>query len=93
MEEIAEVYGGTVSPLQSWHVFKRILTVHPLGGCNLSDTAETGVVSPQGEVHGYPGLFVADGSVIPTSIGFHPVMTISAVSEHIAEAVVNSYTN
>jgi len=91
MEEVAEVYGGTVSPLQTWHLFKRILTVHPLGGCHLSQSAEQGVVSEQGEVHGYPGLFVADGSVIPTSIGFHPVMTISAVSEHIAEAVVKSY--
>jgi GMC oxidoreductase len=52
---------------------------------------ERGVVSPRGEVHGYPGLFVADGSVIPTSIGFHLVMIISAVSEHIAEAVVESF--
>jgi hypothetical protein len=29
--------------------------------------------------------------VIPAAIGFHPVMTISAVSEYVAEAVVNSY--
>ena len=44
-----------------------------------------------GKVHGYPGLFVADGSVVPTSIGFHPAMTISALSEYIAEAVIDSY--
>lgn len=91
MEDVGDVFGGTVSPLQTWHVFKRILTVHPLGGCHLSSSPDIGVVSVDGEVHGYPGLFVADGSVIPTAIGFHPVMTISAVSEHIAEAVVNSY--
>jgi cholesterol oxidase len=34
---------------------------------------------------------VADGSVIPTSIGFHPVMTISALSERIADAAVSSF--
>jgi cholesterol oxidase len=91
MREIAEIYGGTFAPIVSWTVFKRIITVHSLGGCHLSDSPETGVVSPRGEVHGYPRLFVADGSVVPTAIGFHPAMTIAALSEHIAEAVVASY--
>ena len=91
MQEISDIYGGTYAPLISWNIFRRIITVHSLGGCHLSDSPDTGVVSTEGEVHGYPGLFVADGSVIPTSIGFHPVMTISAVSERIAEAVVNSF--
>jgi cholesterol oxidase len=91
MREVSEIYGGTYAPLISWNIFRRITTVHSLGGCHLSDSPDTGVVSTEGEVHGYPGLFVADGSVIPTSIGFHPVMTISAVSERIAEAVVNSF--
>jgi cholesterol oxidase len=91
MREVSDIYGGTYAPLISWNIFRRITTVHSLGGCHLSDSPETGVVSPEGEVHNYPGLFVADGSVIPTSIGFHPVMTISAVSERIAETVVNSF--
>jgi len=91
MQAISEVYGGTFAPILTWNLFKRIITVHSLGGCHLSAAPHSGVVSPHGEVHRYPGLFIADGSVIPTAIGFHPVMTISAVSEHIAEAVVNSY--
>jgi cholesterol oxidase len=91
MQELADVYGGTFAPLMTWNIFNRIVTVHSLGGCHLSDSPQSGVVSTHGEVHGYPGLFVADGSVIPSSLGFHPVMTISAVSERIAEAVVSSY--
>ena len=91
MEEMGEAYGGTFAPLVTWNVFKRIITVHPLGGCHLSESRETGVVSPEGEAHGYRGLYVADGSVIPTSIGFHPAMTISAVVERTAEAVVASF--
>ena len=91
MQEVSDIYGGTFSPLITWNIFRRITTVHSLGGCVLSDSPKTGVVSPEGQVHGYPGLFVADGSVIPTSIGFHPVMTISAVSERIAEAIVNGF--
>jgi cholesterol oxidase len=91
MTEIGEAYGGTFAPLVTWSAFRRIITVHPLGGCRLSDSPEGGVVSPEGGVHGYPGLFVADGSVIPSSIGFHPVMTISALAERTAEAAVASF--
>jgi cholesterol oxidase len=91
MREVTAHYGGTFGPVVTWALFRRILTVHSLGGCRLSESPEEGVVSPSGEVHRYPGLYVADGSVIPTAIGFHPVMTISAVAEHIAEAIVAGY--
>jgi cholesterol oxidase len=90
MREMSDAYGGTFAPILTWQVFRRIITVHSLGGCHLSDSPQSGVVSPHGEVYGYPGLYVADGSVIPTAIGFHPVMTISAVSEYISDAVVAS---
>ncbi len=91
MRKIAAAYGGTFETFVTWQVFRRILSVHPLGGRRLSDSSGEGVVSPEGQVHGYPGLFVADRSVIPTAIGFHPAMTISAVAERIAAAVVASY--
>jgi cholesterol oxidase len=91
MQQVGQIYGGTFAPLITWSVFRKIITVHSLGGCNLSESPTKGVVSPFGEVHGYPGLFVADGSVIPTSIGFPPAMTISAISEHIADSVIGSY--
>jgi cholesterol oxidase len=90
MNDVALKLGGTFAPLALWSAFERLLTVHSLGGCRLADSPEDGVVSQRGEVFGYPGLFVADGSVIPTSIGFHPAMTISAVCERIAERVVAS---
>jgi cholesterol oxidase len=87
MQAVADNYGGTFAPLVSWNLFRRIVTVHSLGGCRLSTDPSQGVVSTLGEVHGYRGLFVADGSVIPTSIGFHPCMTIAANAERIAEAI------
>jgi len=90
MAELVQEYGGSFAPLVSWLLFRRITTVHSLGGAHLSDSPSQGVVSPHGEVHGYPGLFVADGSVVPTSIGFHPVMTISALAERTAEHIAAS---
>ncbi len=90
MNDVAADLGGTFAPLALWSAFERLLTVHSLGGCRVGERADTGVVSERGEVFGYPRLFVADGSVIPTSIGFHPAMTIAAVSERIAERVAAS---
>jgi cholesterol oxidase len=91
MKTLAEHYGGTYGNLATWDLFARPLTVHNLGGCALSTSPDDGVVGIDGMVHGHPGLFVADGSVIPTAIGSHPVMTISAIAEWIAERVVASY--
>ncbi|MBL4659958.1 MAG: GMC family oxidoreductase [Alcanivoracaceae bacterium] len=62
----------------------KMIAVHPLGGCVMADNAENGVVACNGEVFGHPGLYVADGSVIPTSLGPNPSLTISAISEYFA---------
>lgn len=91
MRSLAHQYGGTYANLPTWDLFRRILTVHNLGGCALSSSPDQGVVGIDGQVHGHDGLYVSDGSVIPTAIGSHPVMTISAVSEWIAERVVASF--
>ncbi len=71
---------------------------HPLGGCPMGDSAATGAVDEFGRVYRvnasgsgtsvYPGLYVADGSVIPTSLGVNPSLTISAVAVRIAEQMV-----
>jgi cholesterol oxidase len=91
MREVAGLYGGRFAEIFTWSAFGRPFSVHPLGGCALSESPRDGVVSVDGEAHGHPGLFVADGSVVPTSIGFHPAMTIAGLSERIADAAVASF--
>ena len=88
MKELAEKLGGNYAPHPIWNLFGRMLSVHHLGGCAISSGIDKGVVDINGQVHRYPGLFVADGSIIPTAIGSHPVMTISALAEWIAERIV-----
>ena len=43
-----------------------------------------------GEPMVHHGLYVADGSVIPTALGVNPYMSIGAVSERIANHIVNN---
>jgi cholesterol oxidase len=58
-----------------------LFTVHPLGGCSIGSDPEKGFTDHRGEVFGYPGLFVADGSLYPCSPGIAPSMTIAALAE------------
>jgi cholesterol oxidase len=71
-----------------WY-FRRVVTVHPLGGCPMADVPANGAVSASdGEVFGHPGLHVADGSVMPSAIGPNPSLTIAAVSNRFADEIL-----
>jgi choline dehydrogenase-like flavoprotein len=61
---------------------------HPLGGCRMAESPDLGVTDDTGAVYGYEGLFCIDSSIIPTSLGVNPSLTIAAVSERAADALV-----
>ena len=63
---------------------KGLITAHPLGGCVMADSREKGVVNPQGEVYGVPGLFVSDGAIVPSAVVVNPSYTITALAERVA---------
>ena len=74
-----------------WPPMHHNITVHALGGCIIGDTPQTGVISAAqenlGQVFGYSGLYVADGSIVPSAVGANPTATIAALSEMIAERI------
>lgn len=91
----ARALGGTfvTNPLWSITPTKNLLTAHPLGGCPLGDDYLHGAVDEFGRVFAgdgsvHDGLFVADGSLISTALGVNPFLTISALSERIADRMV-----
>ena len=83
---LTEVTGGKLNPNPAWEVFRSLMTLHPLGGCKMGVTAETGVVNHLGHVFNYPNLYVVDGAILP-SIGRNPSHTIAALAERIAAHV------
>ena len=42
-----------------------MITVHPLGGAPMGRHVAEGVCDEYGEVFGFPGLYVLDGSLLP----------------------------
>lgn len=94
--------GGTLIPNPGWQLLPKdtqyllnnktgsLLTVHPLGGCTMGDSASVGVVDQYGQCFVYPSdsnptqtatdnLIVLDGAIIPSAIATNPALTISAV--------------
>ena len=103
-EKLANAHGGRYKRLKAFG--DNLVTVHPLGGCGMSDVPTEGAVNHLGQVFDYQnggyldadtgelavhrGLYVSDGSVIPTALGVNPYMTIGAISERIANHIVNN---
>jgi cholesterol oxidase len=83
--ELSKVTGGVPRVPPTWTLLKNLVTPHPLGGCNMADSPHRGVVDHTGEVFNYPGLYVADGAVVPRAIGINPSKTIAALAERMAE--------
>ena len=58
-----------------------LFSAHPLGTARMGTDPKKSVVGPTMEMHDYPGIYIADGSTIPTALGVNPMVTIlSSVS-------------
>ena len=86
---LSKATGGHAIVPPTWSLFQELITPHPLGGCNLGNTACDGVVDHRGEVFGYQNLYVADGAIIPTALGVNPSRTIGALAERIAAIIIS----
>jgi choline dehydrogenase-like flavoprotein len=64
---------------------------HPLGSAKMSRTPEGGVVKPTGETWAVENLFVADGSVLPTSIGVNSQVPVMSISMMLARGMADDF--
>lgn len=85
-QEVMERYAGKINGIPQNILlevfFDRPTTAHILGGCPMSESAETGLVDENLRVHGYPDFYITDGSVIQGNIGVNPSLTITAMAEY-----------
>ena len=61
-----------------------VLSAHVNGTCRIGTDPATSGCTPDGERHGVPGLYVADGSLLPTAPGVNPQETIMALATVVA---------
>jgi cholesterol oxidase len=79
--EIAHELGAEFRDNPMWYE-DRVITVHSLGGCRMGRSEHEGVVDPYGRVFGHPG------SVMPGPVGANPSLTIAALADRFADAIL-----
>ncbi|WP_204765918.1 FAD-dependent oxidoreductase [Lentzea nigeriaca] len=77
---------GTIYRTDLFGVYKTWgdhLTYHPLGGAVLNKATDN-----YGRLHGYTGLYVMDGALIPGLTTVNPFVTITALAERNIEKII-----
>jgi choline dehydrogenase-like flavoprotein len=65
-----------------------IASTHPQSTCRMGGDPRRSVVNTFGELHGVRGIFVADMSVFPTSLGAPPQITTAALADRTARHIL-----
>lgn len=90
LTDLSEASGAVYIPNPPWnnHLNSRLMTFQPLGGCAMAEDASEGVTNHRGQVFAdkqgsdiHVGLYVADGALMPMSLGSNPLLTITALAE------------
>ena len=80
--EIAALRGMKVRPGDF-----EVTAYHPLGTCRIGVDPKTSVLGHDHQTHEVAGLYVTDGSAVPTALGVNPQMTIMAMALKAAEGI------
>jgi choline dehydrogenase-like flavoprotein len=67
----------------------RLEAFHPMGTARMDANPARGVVRTDGGLYGASALYVADGSILPSSIGVNPMMTIIAMASRVAHQMAD----
>ncbi len=89
--------GGTAMTTYMDAIFDIPTTAHILGGAYMGSDEQSGVIDENFEIFNYPGLYVIDGSAVPSNLGVNPSLTITALAEYamsrFPEHSVSDHTN
>ncbi|MEU7226400.1 GMC oxidoreductase [Streptomyces chrestomyceticus] len=83
MRRLADAMGTGFLDNPVWW-WRRVVTVHPVGGAPIGDRPEEAVCDPYGEVFGHPRLYVADAAALPGPVGVNPSLTIAALADRMS---------
>lgn len=65
-----------------------VSAAHLMGGCGMGRSGADSVTDAWGRVHGLPWLRVADASLFPDALQINPYVTIMALADRAAQAVL-----
>lgn len=69
------------------------MAFHPLGTCRMATHPKNGVCDQNHEVFGMSRLYLCDGSIMPSSLGVNPQLTIMAMATRLAGQLLSETRN
>jgi len=100
LREMAKAMNGNFRPFPLWEglepfVSRKLVVVHPLGGCPIGGSSSDGVVNGNGQVFDtntggqsvHQGLYVTDASIVPGPLAVNPTLTIVSMALRAAASI------
>lgn len=72
---------------------QKLFSAHQMSSCRIGTDAQTSVAGPWGELHDTPGVWIGDGSAMPTASGTNPMISIMSLAHRTAEAIAATMTS
>ena len=63
-------------------------TAHQMGSCRMGSDPASSVADGWGQLHDVKGVWIGDGSALPSAPGVNPMITIMALAERTAHALI-----
>ena len=65
-----------------------LFSAHPMGSARAGNDPRRSAARPSGEVHGVEGLWIGDGSLLPSAPGANPMISIVALAARVADRLL-----
>ena len=68
-----------------------LYAAHPMSTCRMGTSAENSVISSEGECHRINGLYIADASIFPSSLGVNPQLSTMVCATQVATLSLDKF--